>query len=432
MAITADQVFQEYLRPYQRRFIDDWSRRIIVLKSRRIGFSEAVIVKALLIALGIAYHDVYLCSTSFTNAKELLRRATFWTDILERAGFRLPIKSVRKTVIEFENGSRIMPLPAMSVRSRGGTVILDEFAFYQWDREVWKAVRPAVDTDPSMRIIIISTPFGASGMFWEIWTDPDGIHGNWSRHEVDIYRAAREGFPVDVEELEKSYPKDIWLQEFCCQFLSDINQYFGYDLIRRAQWSEDDLLDGLPGGKRYGGVDLGSRNHASVLAEGIDEPYQEAKRFWVAFAHTIKAAGESMDYTPQFSMITNILDQGEFYGVGVDGAGEGAQLAQDLTRKYGRRAITTVDSGTWQDVYATIPDMRLEMEQGLFLIPNTPKMRNAFAKIQRTETTNKKIRFSATEDVEGHADEFYASLLARYAARSTKPPLAPPPRTVIR
>lgn len=425
---AASSVFRRYLRPYQRRWVEDRARRKICLKSRRIGMSEAVVLEALLLALDTPWHDVYLCSTNFTNAKELLRRLGRWLDAFAAARVNIPVRELTKEYVEFQNGSRIIPLSALAVRSRTGTIILDELAFYQRDREVWAAVAPAADTDPNLRLILISTPFGASGVFWEIWTDATGEHGEWSRHLIDVHQAAAEGFPVDPEELRAKYPEDIWLQEFCCQFLSDINQYFPHDLIRRALWSEPSELptDAL----LYGGLDLASARDASILADGLKA--REGDDFVISQAHVLKAAGQAMDYAPQFDEAVSLLEQHSYSGVAVDATGEGAQLGQDLRRRFGRRMITEVKGGDWAKVYERIPDMRLAMERGHLRIPNTPAMRSAFAKVSKAVTSNNRVTFEAVRDASGHADEFFASLLAFHAAHPVKKPLTFRPVPSIR
>ncbi len=427
----AAEVLRHYLRRYQRAFIEDRSPRIIVLKSRRIGFSEAICILALLLAIETPYHDVYLCSTSYTNAKELLRRVGLWVDVLRLAGTPLQIRRRSGTIIELGNGSRIIPMPALKVRSRTGTVILDEFPFYPQDYDVWKAVSPVGETSGRFRLILIGTPFGASGAYYDVWADHKKIYRDWSRHKVDIYQAANQGFPVDVAKMRERYSEDVWLQEFCCQFLSDINQYFTYDLLRRSLYSEDDVEDGLlTHGRSYAGIDLGSRQDASIMAEGHD---LTNNGFAVGLMHTIKAAGLAMDYSPQFTDITERLRLGDFCSVGVDGTGEGAQLAQDLVQEFGKRTIHPI-VGDWSQVYSLIPEIRLLMEKRRFKLPNDPSVIQAFTKIQRIVTTSKdkKVTFTANRDAQGHADEFYGSLIAYYAKKRFKTPLGPLPKHVIR
>lgn len=410
---TVERILRAYLRPYQRRFLEDGARRLIVLKARQIGFSTCLVLLALLTALSTRRHDVYLCSTSLRNAKELLRRVQKWIEVFQRAGLYLGVKRQTATIVEFGNGSRIQALPAKAVRSRSGTIILDEFGAYQHDREVWADVYPATESNPNLRIIIVSTPFGASGVFYDIWSNPDGIYDDWSRHQIDIYQAADEGFPVDPAEMETRYPSDIWRQEFCCQFLSDVDQYFSYELIRRSQYDPDELPDD---GIQYGGVDLASEKAASVLAGLLDDSTQQ----WINLVETIKAAGQSRDYKDQISDIEAILDVHPFARVGVDATGEGKDLFQRLRSKYSSGAVKGISGGQWKTVYEDIPRMRLAMERDQLWLPNDAGIRNAFAKVEAKRTTNRRTTYSAREDGEGHADEFFASLLAFHVAREAR------------
>ncbi|MFW5968846.1 MAG: terminase large subunit domain-containing protein, partial [Persicimonas sp.] len=383
---------------------------MIVLKARQIGISSCLVLIALMTARSRPRHDVYLCSTSLTNAKDLLRRTRKWIEVFRRAGLKIPLVKDNVTELEFTNGSRIIAQAAKSVRSRSGTIILDEFGVYQHDREVWKAVAPAAEANPDLRIIAVSTPFGASGQFYDIWVDEDGIYSDWSRHEIDVYQAAAEGFPVDPEEMKQRYALDVWRQEFCCQFLSDIDQYFSYDLIRRSQYAPEEIEDTR--GTQYGGLDLASERDASIFAGLLDNTDVR----WLNLIETIKQAGVSRDYSDQIDDVREILDAHPFEVVAVDETGEGKDLTQRLTKAYSRRLIRGIDSQTWKDVHDVIPTMRHDMEVGELKLPNSAAVRNAFAKVQKKQLSNRRVKYDAVQDAEGHADEFFASALAYFAA----------------
>jgi len=407
-------VLKAYLRPYQRAFVEDQSQRIFVLKSRRIGFSQAAVVKAILIAVTRGT-DVYFCSTSMDNSKELIRRASAFIRALQGAGLDLRAEHLAKS-IEFPNGSRIIAMPPEKVRGREGTIILDEFSYYVRDREVWAAIAPTADTDASLQIIIIGTPFGASGMYHTIYKDQiDEVfeHGHWSVYNIDVYQAAAEGFPVDPEELRKKYPRDTFLQEFCCKFLDTIDQYFEYDLLRAIQMPEGVSMP--EDAYLYAGIDLASKQDGSALARLVDD----SECYQVPNVHTLKEAGETRDYTPQFKEAAAILDEDAYDGICVDATGEGAEFGQNLSRRYGKHVVEQIKGANWAVVYECIPQMRLDMERRQFWLPREPRVLSAFAKIQRKDTT-KGPKFVATRDSDGHADEFSAVLLAYYFARQRR------------
>ena len=192
------------------------------------------------------------------------------------------------------------------------------------------------------------------------------------------------------------------------------------------QYDEDDLPDwNTTRSEQYAGLDVASSRDGSAFVDAAKEfldvpsgtPADRASRFWVGLVETIKQAGERKDYTPQFEQACELLDGKSYLGVGVDATGEGAQLGQDLRRKYNASVIHEIKGSGWQEVYELVPQMRLDAEQGRFRIPHNRKLRNAFTKIQRLQTTNGEPKFVATRDAEGHADEFSATLLAYYASK---------------
>ena len=421
--MTPLAVLESYLRPYQREWIEDLSPRKIALKSRRVGFSQAAIVEALLEAMRHTGRDVYLVSTTYTDAKELLKRLDDFITALELAGLALPITERLTTRMAFANGSRIIPIPAHRVRGRGGTIIWDEVAYTARAREHWAAIAPAADTDPTMRVVLISTPFGASGLYHDIWHDDSGEYGRWSRHQVDIYQAADQGFPVDAEELRAKYDEVTWRQEFCCEFLDDVDQYFDFDLIRRAQYAPSEAPEWLADpAQLLGGLDLGSASSGSYLAplaspgRDVDVGTRRLSReLWALDPVEIKAPGAARDYEDQRRHASQILSSRSYDRLAVDANGEGAQVAQDLRRDHGE-IILAVRGGQWSHVYELIPDMRAALERGLLRLPYSATLRTAMAKIRRKTTSTGQVRYEARTDAEGHADAFYALLLGYYAA----------------
>jgi hypothetical protein len=72
---------------------------------------------------------------------------------------------------EFANGSRILALPANETTIRGlsavDLLVIDEAA--RCDEDLLVAVRPMLATSNG-RLIMLSTPFGKRGFFYEAWT----------------------------------------------------------------------------------------------------------------------------------------------------------------------------------------------------------------------------------------------------------------------
>lgn len=403
-------LMSQYWRLYQLILLRDKSRFRIIRKSRQIGISECIIYEAISECVERDYHNVYLASMSLREAKELIRRAAFWLQVILPAITGKPCTTIcQKTTLEFANGSRIEALPAEKIRSRSGSIYLDEFAFMKRPDAVWAAIAPATEAKKDLKITIISTPLGDKGMFFDIWksaSESKGVWKDWSPHFIDVYRAANDGFPVDPEDLKERYPSDIFAQEFEAKFISDQNQFFSNDLLRSC------LYDDLPDidYTAFGGLDLAESVDASVFSQ-----LREYKDKFLLPPNLIKEAGDQRDFSDQEVDIFDILDNNPFRKVAVDAAGNGSSTAQNLFKKY-PQAIRKIKSGHWKKVYERIPYMRDDMEKKKLYLPNDRHLLRDFRAIQRKTLTNHRVTYEATRNQHGHADSFYSSLLAYEAS----------------
>jgi len=127
----------------------------------------------------------------------------------------------RTLEVEFAHGSRITALPANPDTARGfsANVFLDEFAFHQNSREIWKALFPVISAGWKLRVT--STPNGKSNKFYEIMT-ADENETPWSRHIVDIHQAVADGLPRNIAELRSGLgDEDAWAQEYELDWLDE-------------------------------------------------------------------------------------------------------------------------------------------------------------------------------------------------------------------
>jgi len=236
--------------------------------------------------------------------------------------------------------------------------------------------------------------------------------------------SAAQGFPVDPEQLRQRYDEWTWRQEFCCEFLSDVDQYFDFDLLRRAQYAPSEAPDWLASpAERFGGLDLGSAASGSYLAPLVSTGRKAPRStrrldraLWALAPHELKAPGASRDYDEQRQHASRILRAHRFDALAIDGNGEGAQVSQDLRSEFGRAVVSAVRGSQWSHVYELIPDMRAALERDLLRLPYSATLRTAMAKIRRQTDSSGAVKYSARTDGEGHADAFYALLLGYYAA----------------
>ena len=85
---TMTTLILRWLRPYQIAWLRDTSRLKVGVMSRQTGKTEVIVLEAVLVALQppkTPEQVVLLVSSSDNQARELLRKATRWTDLLDAA-----------------------------------------------------------------------------------------------------------------------------------------------------------------------------------------------------------------------------------------------------------------------------------------------------------------------------------------------------------
>jgi hypothetical protein len=143
-----------------------------------------------------------------------------------------PVSAVaeRKLSLELENGSRIVTLPGSEKTVRGfsgaALLVVDEAA--RVDDSLYYAVRPMLAVSGGS-LMMLSTPFGKRGAFFEEWTNGIG----WERYEVPASRCPRisEAF---LEEERRSLPRRVYRQEYECSFEETDDQVFSFEDVAAA------------------------------------------------------------------------------------------------------------------------------------------------------------------------------------------------------
>jgi hypothetical protein len=225
--------------PWQEELLRSDSDRVLLNCARQSGKSTISAVIALHRAL---YHpgSLVLClAPSERQSKELFGKVSdscrqlCGTSGANANASRKPA-SDRKLGMHLPNGSRIEALPGSEKTIRGfsGTslLILDEAA--RIDDGLYYAVRPMLAVSGGS-LMMLSTPYGKRGVFYEEWT---GGHG-WDRYEVTAEVCPRITAEF-IEEEGESLPPWTFRQEYECSFEETEDQVFTSDLIDRAVTDE--------------------------------------------------------------------------------------------------------------------------------------------------------------------------------------------------
>jgi hypothetical protein len=225
------------LDPWQKRLLRSTARRVVLRAPRQVGKTLTVSVLGLFVALTTPSGLVLVVSPAERQAKELVR-------VIRRLAGELAIETtehdqtvapsaVSMTRVEFGNGARVLSLPGSSDATIRGfsapDLILADEASRIGD-DTFAALRPMMVARPSSRLVLLSSPWIKSGLFYDAATDQTGL---WERHRVtldDCPRLSREF----VEEERRTLPRWVFAREYEGEFADDAAVLFPAELIARA------------------------------------------------------------------------------------------------------------------------------------------------------------------------------------------------------
>lgn len=222
--------------PWQAGMLRSRSRKQILNCARQSGKSTSTAVLALHTAIYQPGALILLIAPAQRQSRELFAKVTDFLALLEPAQV---LSEDNKLSCTLQNTSRIVSLPGDPKTVRGfsapALVIEDEAA--QVDDAMTAAIRPMLAVSNG-RLILMSTPFGRRGHFFETWTN-----GNeeWDRIEIkatDCPRITPEFLASERSEIGEL----MFEQEFLCKFVDSNTSAFSSVLIEQALRNDFELF----------------------------------------------------------------------------------------------------------------------------------------------------------------------------------------------
>ena len=217
---------------WQAKVLRWGGKRLILNCCRQSGKSTLSAILALHRALYYPGSLVLLVSPSLRQSSELFRKVT---DMLALLDAKPKLLEDNKLSLRLESGARIVSLPSKEITIRGfsGVNLIIEDEASRVPDELYRATRPMLAVSGG-RLIMMSTPFGKRGHFFDEWTDGGDT---WERVQVKASECPRIS-PEFLEE-ERASLGDWWYrQEYLCSFEETLDQVFSYDLVMAAITAE--------------------------------------------------------------------------------------------------------------------------------------------------------------------------------------------------
>jgi len=133
-----------------------------------------------------------------------------------------------KTMVSFDNGSRIIASATSKDSFRGWTIngicLCDEFCHVHRNKQeaFWSSNYPTVSASKEAKMILISTPLGMYDMFHTIWLKAEKDNGLFRAIDVKWYEHP-ERDEEWLKEQEDALGKRLFNQEVLCKFLGSTN-----------------------------------------------------------------------------------------------------------------------------------------------------------------------------------------------------------------
>jgi hypothetical protein len=210
--------------PWQANLMRSTAPQVAVCCSRQSGKSTSTSILAAHTATFQPGSLTLLTSPSQRQATELLTKVR---TALTSPGLGSKFEQDAATSLALRNGSRVVSLPATPEAIRGyssPTLLIEDEAAFCPD-ELHLALRPMLAASPNGRFILLSTPAGRSGHFYEAAHSP-----NWLRFKVTAYECPR--ISKEFLETELRDHGDLYFaREYMCEFSDSEFSFFGSDMI---------------------------------------------------------------------------------------------------------------------------------------------------------------------------------------------------------
>jgi hypothetical protein len=211
----------------QARVLRSTGLRLLLNCTRQWGKSTTAAALALHRALYYSNSLILLVSPSQRQSAELFAKIDGFLKTLSV----IPVKvKDSQFSMRLGNGSRIVALPGQEKTIRGfsGVTLIIEDEASRVDDALYRALRPMVAVSRG-RILLMSTPYGQTGHFFEEWTNGN----SWERVECKATDCPR--IPQQFLEEERASLGEWWFrQEYLCEFVQTRENVFSYELVMSA------------------------------------------------------------------------------------------------------------------------------------------------------------------------------------------------------
>lgn len=437
---------------FQLKHLNNPSLLAIELKSRQVGWSWLSAAESIANACIYPKSTHIFVSINQEEAAEKIRYAKAVMEALD-SEVRPRLLIDNRLGIELSNGSRLISHPCRPVRGKAkARVYLDEYAHYPNADEVYTSALPILSKGGMIRIG--SSPLGARGKFWEIYTESMQKYPGYTRDMIPWWHigalckdleAAESLAPAMVTEervfafgserlitLFQNMTLEDFQQEYECAWVDEAVSWIDWDLIKRNQvlageeklWYRkvkgvDNALmtvneiaeyirDGHIEQALVGGMDIGrTRDTTEIIFLGVSQfTNQLPYRFHVTL--------EKTEWEKQEAVVNKLLDVLPVTSFLIDRNGHGNELAERVSMRFPQAEGVNFTNET-KRLWAV--EAKLRAQRAEVPLPLERDLAYQIHSIRRKITGAGNSQYDTEGNEKHHADMFWAWALAIWAGK---------------
>jgi phage terminase large subunit-like protein len=244
-----DGVIPFNLYDYQHELLKKYqdNRFVITLQARQTGKTQTT---AAYILWFNTFHDsknTAILANRLPQAQEIMERVQMSYENLPNF-LKKGVTEYNKRSMTFSNYSKIFCATSTSSSIRGKSVSLlyiDECAFLRDDMTFYESTYPTISSGKESRVIVSSTPNGARGLFYKLWTESTNNINKYVNHKVTWDMVPGRDNEWKEEQIANT-SREQFDQEHNCLFRGSINSLIaGNVLARLPERTPIDVRDDL-------------------------------------------------------------------------------------------------------------------------------------------------------------------------------------------
>lgn len=214
--MLGDEIWDDNLQDVRMK-----NRRCISMQSRQTGKSTTVVSYFAWFMLFHADRQLLITANKESTTKEILKKAM---DVFKALPYFLKpgIEEYSKTTLRIENGSSLRAVATTGDSATGDSInilLIDECALIPQNiiKEFWASVYPTMSSFEQSQIIVLSTPRGRQGLFYDLYSGAINGTNGFVYKRVDWWQVPGHDEKWKDEQISV-FGQDLWDREFALSF----------------------------------------------------------------------------------------------------------------------------------------------------------------------------------------------------------------------